>query len=52
LFQVQLKRVAVAGDRTTWAGLVLEVIDTDGPHIARVLVTVASDRPLEESDGS
>jgi putative hemolysin len=49
LFQVQLKRIAIPGDRMTWADLALEVIDTDGPHINRVLVT--SHRPPEEGDG-
>ena len=51
LFHVQLNRIAVLGDRTTWAGLTLEVIDMDGPHIVRVLVTVTSDRPADEGDG-
>ena len=51
LFQAQLGRIAIPGDRTTWAGLALEVIDTDGPHIDRVLVTVTRDRPTVEGDG-
>jgi len=51
LFQVQLGRVAIAGDRTTWAGLSLEVIDMDGLRIDHVLVTVTPERPAEDGDG-
>ena len=50
LFQAQLGRVAIPGDRATWADLVLEVIDANGPRIDRVLVTVTSDRPTVEGD--
>jgi len=48
LVQAQLNRVAVAGDRTTWAGLSLEVVDMDGRRIDQVLVTVASEGPAED----
>ena len=39
LVQSQLDRVAAAGDRTTWQGLSLEVVDLDGKRIGHVLVT-------------
>jgi putative hemolysin len=47
LVQARLNRVASPGDRTTWAGLILEVIDTDGPHINRILVTVTPNQTAE-----
>jgi putative hemolysin len=50
LFQAQLGRVAVAGDRTTWAGLCLEVVDMDGLRIGRVLVTLTTERPAANGD--
>jgi putative hemolysin len=51
LVQAQLDRVAVAGDRTTWHDLSLEVIELDGLRIDRVLVTVVSDASAEDGDG-
>jgi putative hemolysin len=51
LVQAQLGRVAVVGDRTTWAGLSLEVIDMDGLRIDHVLVAVMSEPPAERGDG-
>ena len=51
LVQARLNRIASPGDRTTWAGLLLEVIETDGPHINRILVTVTPDQPAEEEIG-
>ena len=51
LVQTRLNRIAIPGDRTTWAGLTLEVIDTDGPYIDRVLVTIRSDPPAAEREG-
>jgi putative hemolysin len=51
LFQAQLGRVAIAGDRTTWAGLCLEVVEMDGLRIGRVLVTLATDRPTANGNG-
>jgi putative hemolysin len=40
LIQSQLDRIAAAGDRATWHGLTLEVLDTDGQRIGHVRVTV------------
>jgi putative hemolysin len=51
LVQTQLGRVAIAGDRTTWVGLSLEVIDMDGLRIDHVLVTVTSERSPKDGDG-
>jgi len=51
LVQAQLGRVAIVGDRTTWADLSLEVIDMDGRRIDHVVVTVTSERPAEDGDG-
>jgi putative hemolysin len=51
LLQTQLGRIAVAGDQTTWAGLTLEVIDTDGLRISRVMVTDTSERSAADGEG-
>jgi putative hemolysin len=51
LFQAQLGRIAVAGDRTTWAGLTLEVTDTDGLRISRVVVTDTTERSDADAGG-
>ena len=40
LIQAQLDRIAAVGDVTTWQGLTLEVVDTDGLRVARVRITV------------
>ncbi len=45
LVQARLKRVASPGDRATWEGLLLEVLETDGPSISRILVSVMPDQP-------
>lgn len=44
LVQARLNRIAFPGDCATWAGLHLEVTETDGPQITRVLVTVAPEQ--------
>ena len=51
LVQAQLDRVAVVGDRTTWAGLSFEVIEMDGRRIDRVVVTVTSDPDVGDGSG-
>jgi putative hemolysin len=51
LLQTQLGRVAVTGDRTTWAGLSLEVIDTEGFRIGHVVVTDTTERPAASGGG-
>jgi putative hemolysin len=52
LVQAQLNRIASPGDRTTWEGLLLEVIETKGPHIQRIRVTVTPDlQSGSESNG-
>lgn len=50
LVQARLHRIASPGDRTAWAGLLLEVTETDGPHITRVLVTITPDQRADEGD--
>jgi putative hemolysin len=42
LIQAQLDRIAVAGDATTWHGLTLEVLDTDGQRIGHVRVAIGA----------
>ncbi len=46
LIQTLLGRIAVVGDRVGWNDLTLEVVETDGLRVERVLVTVreAADR--------
>lgn len=51
LVQAQLDRIAVAGDRTTWNGLSLEVTDVVGLRIDHVLVTVISAAPAGDGGG-
>lgn len=43
LVLMQLGRIPRVGDRTTWEGVELEVVDMDGPRIDRLLVTTPSE---------
>lgn len=45
LIQSLLGRIPVVGDRATWNGLLMEVVEMEGVRIDRVLVSVATDSP-------
>jgi putative hemolysin len=43
LIQTQLDRIATVGDRVTWNGISLEVVDLDGLRVDHVMVTLEAD---------
>jgi putative hemolysin len=45
----ELGAIPKVGERLTWQGVSLEVIDMDGPRIDRVLVHAAAEAPGDES---
>ncbi|MDZ4689468.1 MAG: hemolysin family protein [Planctomycetaceae bacterium] len=45
-----LKRPPHIGDKLSWSGLTLEVVDMDGPRIDRVLVTPTSDESEPDAE--
>jgi putative hemolysin len=48
LIQWRLGRIPDVGDRTTWNGLLLEVVDMEGVRIERVLVAVQQERSAKD----